>query len=122
MNTECIIVATNDRAQIERLKAIAEIITAMSENAEIYPVAISRITEETSCYKTYDESAGYYPKQRKTVLNPGDHVLFIAGKLRFMDKATLRLLTPKESKSIWSDFAVLFPSASNPFFTDIIEY
>ena len=118
MNTECIIATANDRATTERLQAIAEKIKQASEHIELFPVAISKITAQTNCYKTYDEMVGYYPKQKKTVLEPGDHVLFVAGKYHYMNKTALRRILQENTKDIY----VLFPDATEPFFTDIIEY
>lgn len=119
MNTECIITTTNNRGAIDRMKEIAAQIEAISENVELYPVAISQITVPTNCYKTYDEVTGWRPKRQKTVLAQGDYVVFVAGKYHYMNKTALRQLLPK---SILTDLVVLFPDAREQFFTDIIEY
>lgn len=119
MNCECVIIYPADRNNIEKLRELSRILRAISDQIELDPVAISRITTETKAYNTYDEAFGWRPKGRKTTLHPDDLALFVAGKYHYMSKAMLRYyLTPEDRKTL-SDYKIIFPSSDDCFFEDI---
>lgn len=122
MNTECIITTKENRNQKKQLETIRAYIEKLSNEIELYPVALSKITKETKCYKTYDESHGYTQKGKKTILFPDDLVLFVAGKYRYMNKTTLNRYATKDEKNALSGIVVLFPQAETTFFEDITTY
>ena len=122
MNTECIFLSNTARTDKKALENLAVYINKLSDEMELYPVALSRITTETKCYPTYDQAAGWAPKNKKTTILPGDLVLFVAGKYHYMSKQTLRRYANQEEKNLLSGFTILFPAAEKEFFEDINNY
>ena len=106
MNTECVIISKNDTHDETKLHRLASIINErITYQCELYPYTISEITKTTAAYNTYDAAAGWEPKGKKTTLNPGDKVLFVGGKLHYMNKAFLKQMFDAEGNAvdhIWS--------------------
>lgn len=117
MNCECTVIYKPDRNDESKLHALACILSRyVSENVELYPVSISKVTKKTSAYKNYDRTYG------KTVLQPGDYILFIAGKLHYMNKTTVKQYTPQNDKNFITNFEFLHPDTRDEFFTDILFF
>jgi hypothetical protein len=123
MNCEAIMIFKpnpKEKAEPETLAFLMQ--TFISENIELYPVAVSQITTETKCYPSYDAAQGYRPKTKKTTLFPGDYVLFIHGKLHHMNKNTMKRFLTAGDKQYLSHFEIIHPDAYETFFEDIITY
>lgn len=122
MNTECVIISKNDTHDETKLHRLASIINErITYQCELYPYTISEITKTTAAYNTYDAAAGWEPKGKKTTLNPGDKVLFVGGKLHYMNKAFLKQMFDAEGKKLLAEFSIVFPTHCDDFFRDICE-
>jgi hypothetical protein len=112
----------NHREQAEPETLAFLMHTFISDNIELYPVAVSQITRETKCYSSYDEANGWKPKTKKTTLLPGDYVLFIGGKLHYMNKTTMRRFLTTGDRQYLSHFEIVHPDTDETFFEDIKTY
>lgn len=122
MNTECIFINKTDTHDEEKLQRLASIINeSITPRCELYAYTISEITRTTAAYNSYDEAAGWRSKSKRTTLNPGDKVLFVGGKLHYMNKEALRSLLNREDKKFLSEFKIVFPIHVDDFFKDICE-
>lgn len=120
MNCECVMVCKTDRTDIAKLRELASLLNRyVAENVELYPVCISEITDQTNAYRSYDAANGWGPKGTKTTLNSGDLVLFIAGKLHYMNKSSVRNYLPASDRAILTDFDFWHPAADDDFFEDL---
>ena len=104
MNCEC--VYYNKNATRENLENLAKWIEQKGELCEIYPCAISKITEDTYCTGDYD---GY---GKEKCIPENAEVLFVGGKLHYM--------TPAKVDGI--SYKPLFPQVTHKFFEDIVEF
>ena len=120
MNCECIMVFKPDPNNPAEPETLAELLHFyVSDNIELYPVAVSKITRETRCYASYDAAHGWAPKNNKTTLHNGDYVLFVGGKLHHMNKTTIKRYFPASDKQYLSHFAIIHPDTDEDFFEDI---
>ena len=104
MNCECVYYDKN--ATRENLENLAKRIKDKGTRCEIYPCAISKVTEETYCTRDYD---GYAEEE---FIPENSEVLFVGGKLHYM--------TPTKVDGIL--YKPLFPQVTHQFFEDIIEF
>lgn len=122
MNTECVFISKNNPTDEEKLHRLASIINeSITPHCELYAYTISEIVKTTTSYNSYDEAAGWRSKGKRTTLNTGDKVLFVGGKLHYMNKDALRSLLSREDKKLLSEFKIVFPTFSDDFFKDICE-
>ena len=122
MNCECVLISKNDPHDEAKLHKLASMINErITYQCELYPYTISEIVKTTAAYNSYDEAAGWRSKGKRTTLNTGDKVLFVGGKLHYMNKTFLRQMFDTEGKKLLTEFEIVFPTFSDDFFRDICE-
>lgn len=122
MNCECVLRYRPDPENPVKPLFLGRAIAAdISQKIELYPVTVSVITTDTPAFATYDAAHGW-GHGKKATLKTGDLVLFVSGKLHYMNKNTIKRLLSTENKGLCAGFDILHPAAEEIFFRDAFAF